>query len=223
MNNAEYLSYRKTKRTVKYKLRRRTEIMLEMINTFKKKDDLSILDVGAADGYMLAIMKDALKARTCLGIEPSLELASSRADKSVPLLQAVGECLPFKDSTFDVITAASVLDHLKEPETFLRECRRVLKREGIVVISLVAPFYDKLAVSLKIKDNDHLRRFTEKGVGDFLRTEKFKVLESRRFALPFFGLFFERSIENILNSFRIYWPMFYIIAVGQKEPDSAAH
>lgn len=216
MNNVDYLFYRKTKRTVKYKLRRRTAMILEMAGKYKNQDGISVLDVGTADGYMLPILKDALGARICYGIEPSAELMGSGVG-SYPLIQAVGEQLPFKNESFDLVTAASVIDHLKEPEVFLSECRRVLKEQGIVIITLVAPFYDKLAVSLKIKDDDHPHHFTEKTIASFIKEQGFEVLQSSRFALPFFGVFFERFIEKFLNFIHFYWPMFYIITVGKKK------
>lgn len=218
MNNEDYLYYRKTKRTVKYKLRRRTAMILEMARKYKNQPGLSILDVGTADGYMLPVLKDALKAGICLGIEPSSDLIGAKIS-GYQFIQAVGEHLPFKGGSFDVITAASLVDHLKEPEVFLKECRRVLRKKGIVIITLVAPLYDKLAVLLKIKDDDHFHHFSEKTIASFIKDEGFEVLQASRFALPFFGLIFERFIERFLNFIRSYWPMFYIIAVGKKETD----
>lgn len=219
MNNSEYLFYRKTKRTVKYKLRRRTEIMLRMIKKFKGESELSVLDIGAADGHMLASLRDNLNDGTFLGIEPSFEMISSRDVRDLQIVQAVGESLPFKSNIFDVVTAASVVDHLGKPELFMKECRRILKKQGIVVISLVAPFYDKLAVAFRIKDDDHPRHFTEATIAEFLEREGFRVLQASRFALPLFGMAFEEFIEKTLNFFRIFWPMFYIISVGRKETD----
>jgi ubiquinone/menaquinone biosynthesis C-methylase UbiE len=193
-------------------------MILEMARKYKNQHGLSILDVGTADGCMLPVLKDALRAKICLGIEPSKELINSGRNPQ-SLIQAMGENLPFKGESFDLITAVSVVDHLKEPGVFLKECRRVLKKEGVVIITLVAPFYDKLAVSLKIKDDDHIHHFTEKTIASFIKEEGFKVLQASRFALPFFGVIFERFIERFLNFIRSYWPMFYIIAVGKKEAD----
>lgn len=191
-------------------------MILEMARKYKNQHSLSILDVGTADGYMLPILKSALNAGICLGVEPSSELIGSKVD-GCHFIQAVGEHLPFKGESFDVITAASVVDHLKYPEVFMQECRRILKKDGILIITLVAPFYDKLAVLLKIKDNDHLHHFTNKAISSFLKDECFQVLQVSRFALPFFGLIFERFIERFLNFIHFYWPMFYIISVGRKD------
>lgn len=40
--------------------------------------------------------------------------------------------IPFEEGFFDVVTAWDVLEHLKHPERFLKECRRALKIEGFL-------------------------------------------------------------------------------------------
>jgi SAM-dependent methyltransferase len=50
--------------------------------------------------------------------------------------------LPFAESHFDVMVAFGVLENLEQPEDLLREAKRVLKQDGVLVIS--AP--DKLAL-----------------------------------------------------------------------------
>ncbi|MBI4620198.1 MAG: class I SAM-dependent methyltransferase [Desulfobacterales bacterium] len=210
-----YISYRKTKRSGKYKLRKRTQKILEMIRSFKNQSLLSILDVGAADGLMLNQFKNNLKTSICLGIEPSLEFIRSRSDNSCMIIQAVGESLPLKKDVFDVITAASVLDHMENPSIFLRESHKVLKKNGIIIISFVSPVYDKLAVRFKLKEDDHLFHFTEGKITGILRKEGFNILKISRFALPFFGIHFEEFIENVFNTIGMKWMMFYIVAVAR--------
>jgi ubiquinone/menaquinone biosynthesis C-methylase UbiE len=47
---------------------------------------------------------------------------------------AVGENLPYRDETFDVILMHEVLEHVDDDLQTLREMRRVLKRDGRLVI-----------------------------------------------------------------------------------------
>ena len=44
------------------------------------------------------------------------------------------EDLSLSDESFDVIYVNSVLEHVSEPEAFLRECRRLLRPGGVVFI-----------------------------------------------------------------------------------------
>jgi ubiquinone/menaquinone biosynthesis C-methylase UbiE len=48
---------------------------------------------------------------------------------------ADGECLPLPSACVDLIVAEHVFEHLPRPEACLRECLRILKRGGRLVIS----------------------------------------------------------------------------------------
>ena len=45
-------------------------------------------------------------------------------------VKALGGALPFKDETFDLVTANMVVEHLQDPEAFLADVRRVLRPGG---------------------------------------------------------------------------------------------
>ena len=44
--------------------------------------------------------------------------------------------IPVADSSFDVILLCEVLEHLEKPEDVLKECYRVLKKDGIIIITM---------------------------------------------------------------------------------------
>lgn len=212
----DYILYRKKKRSGKYKLLRRTAKMVEIIRKYKGGGNLCILDIGAADGYMLNAFKNQLSVKVGVGIEPSLDYIKSNSSMDIHrIAQAIGEQLPFKTGMFDVVTAASVIDHMDNPNLFLRECGRVLKDGGILAITFASPFYDALAVRFGIKEDDHKFHFTEMKLEVALEEEGFFINEISRFALPFFGIVFEKYIERILNLLGLRWVMFYIAASGQ--------
>ena len=47
--------------------------------------------------------------------------------------------LPFSNESFDVIVSLQVIEHLKKPESFFKETKRVLKKEGVLIISTPNP------------------------------------------------------------------------------------
>lgn len=51
---------------------------------------------------------------------------------------ADGCCLPFLDNTFDAVISDTVIEHVKYPNQFVAEIKRVLKKDGTVYIT--APF-----------------------------------------------------------------------------------
>lgn len=55
-------------------------------------------------------------------------------------MQADGENLPFKDKAFDYVICSHVLEHVENPEAFLKEQFRVAKRGYIEVPSLMGEY-----------------------------------------------------------------------------------
>jgi len=49
--------------------------------------------------------------------------------------------LPFADRTFDIVVCSDILEHLLEPLLVLKEAMRVLRDDGVVVISVPNHFY----------------------------------------------------------------------------------
>jgi ubiquinone/menaquinone biosynthesis C-methylase UbiE len=52
----------------------------------------------------------------------------------VPIAAAEGERLPYADGLFDAVVADSVIEHLDDPDAGLRECARVLKPGGRLLL-----------------------------------------------------------------------------------------
>lgn len=56
---------------------------------------------------------------------------------------ADGSCLPFPSGTFDAVISEAVLEHVKNPTSFISELKRVLKKSGaiFVVVPFIHPFH----------------------------------------------------------------------------------
>jgi ubiquinone/menaquinone biosynthesis C-methylase UbiE len=82
---------------------------------------------------------------------------------------ANSQALPFHSNYFDVIICLESIEHLKEPEQFLLECKRVIKRDGIFICStpnksVSTPFFKKPS------NPYHIKEFYPKEFYDFVRT-----------------------------------------------------
>lgn len=96
-----------------------------------------ILDAGCGCGYGTSfITKYAAKT---IGIDISqeaIDYATARFKKDNNEFYKM-DCyaLKFPDETFDVVVAFELIEHIEHPAKFLQEVRRILKKDGLFIVS----------------------------------------------------------------------------------------
>jgi 2-polyprenyl-3-methyl-5-hydroxy-6-metoxy-1,4-benzoquinol methylase len=90
-----------------------------------------LLDVGCGDGILLSMISDDIEKHAV----DVLEHFSENSGCVRYLKHDVSRGIPYPDETFDVVHSSELIEHLIDTEFFLRECRRVLKIGGKLVIS----------------------------------------------------------------------------------------
>ena len=98
-----------------------------------------VLDVGCGPGTITVDIADRVAPGRVIGIDASADVIDqARRDASgVDNVEfATGDvyALDFPDSSFDVVHAHQVLQHLPDPVGALREMRRVCKPDGVVAV-----------------------------------------------------------------------------------------
>ena len=84
-----------------------------------------------------------------------------------------GGSFPFKNSVFDSVVVTEVLEHVFEPEEFIREMERVLKPGGHLLITV------PLVWDEHEKPNDY-GRYTSFGIKHLLEKGGFEVIEFKK-------------------------------------------
>ncbi|MDP8233823.1 MAG: methyltransferase domain-containing protein [Candidatus Saelkia tenebricola] len=72
-----------------------------------------------------------------VGIDPSRNMIKIARERGVDARLGYGECLPFKNSFFDYVVIIIALCFVKNPQKVLKESRRVLKKNGKVIIGII--------------------------------------------------------------------------------------
>ncbi len=75
------------------------------------------------------------------------------------------------DSTYDAIFSAQVLEHVPDPCGYVRECGRILKTGGLVLLSTHGLFLEHKC------PNDYYR-WTSQGLEELFRVHGFEILDS---------------------------------------------
>jgi 2-polyprenyl-3-methyl-5-hydroxy-6-metoxy-1,4-benzoquinol methylase len=137
----------------------------------------TVLEVGCGSGEFAESIKKNRTNSIVWGIEPSKEAADAASRKVDNVVWGMFEAdsPALKGKRFDCIVFNDVLEHLPDPETVLRDCRRYLTESGCVVASIpnILFFYEITKILIEedweykehgILDNTHLRFFTRKSI-----------------------------------------------------------
>ncbi len=97
-----------------------------------------VLDVGCGTGYLLRVLASQFpEAEELAGVDPApsmIDVAGASPAARVHFSVGVAEHLPYRDDAFDLVVTTTSFDHWKDQLTGLRECRRVLRPGGALVL-----------------------------------------------------------------------------------------
>ena len=135
--------------------RRIIATLVEKICRTLNKTNPSILDVGCGTGANLKMLAAYGNAEGVDISSQAVDFCRQRGLDSVKL--GAIEHLPYDDSSFDVVTALDVIEHLDGDVAGLREIRRVLRPDGRVLL-FVPAFMFLWGVQDDV--SNHRRRYT---------------------------------------------------------------
>jgi len=152
------------------------QLCRRLFQRFNIRKREKLLDVGCGRG-------DFLKEFKGLGLEVfGLDHQESHSEilKNIEVRYSNIENspFPFNSEMFDIVFSKSVIEHLRNPENFIKEIYRVLKPGGKIIImtpdwqSQRCIFYD---------DYTHVHPYTNMGIENLLRIYNFKEVKSEIF------------------------------------------
>lgn len=106
----------------------RYDKVVEIMSRFPNKGKL--LDAGAKHGKITKKLRESGFDVVAADINPS-----EFPTQDIPLIITnFNDSLPFKEATFEFVLCSNVIEYLEDPYCFIRECYRILKTKGKLLI-----------------------------------------------------------------------------------------
>ncbi len=136
-----------------------------------------IVDLGAGAGIFTEILAQQYPQSKVIAVDYALSQVQKLDEAKESTVCARAELLPFADASIDVIFCHLMLHWCTHPEAVIHEIQRVLKPNGVLLFSVLAPdSLTELRQSfLTLSDKPYIPLFTDMhNWGDLLQQAQFK-------------------------------------------------
>lgn len=175
--------------------RTREKIVVDTIRKYTSKlgnKSIRILDVGCGDGLSFDVFSSFGE---CFGLETDSNLISeSNPHRTRISTNPLSDHYP-DSSSYDLVTALDVIEHVEDDTSFARNCMRILKPGGRLILTVPAfmTLWDQHDVI-----NHHWRRYTRGSIRRLF--EDSGLIIECRYLFP--SLFFPKFIVAKINRIR---------------------
>ncbi len=131
--------------------------------------DRLVLDLGTGAGNMAHHLAHYGQV---VGLEYNARPIPVAQQRGLEVLRGSGTELPFDDNSFDLVALLDTIEHIPDELGVLRECQRVIKPGGKIIITVPAYMW---LWSYNDEINEHQRRYTTDDLAAKLRLSGFEV------------------------------------------------
>ncbi len=174
-------------------------INLELLDTYIKKHDFTLVDAGCGKGANLGDIILKYPNAKIIGVDnfkPDLDDAKKRFSNKIDFLCC--DCLDMQinSKSADVVLSNQVIEHILKYEKYLSEIKRILKSKGLLILStpnfhnpkntLLKLFFQKPIMRWENNKNlpldeyrGHLKEFYEDELIRLVQKYNFKLIASK--------------------------------------------
>lgn len=138
-----------------------------------------LVDVGAGFGTFGEEVNKRRVFDRVVAVEPAPSLAATCRQKGLEVIEKLVEQV--RDVRADVVTNFELIEHLFSPYKFLQACRRMLKPEGLLILTTPNVLGFDLQVLGKYSDHlsgpNHLNYFHPESLSTLMERSGFKMVE----------------------------------------------
>lgn len=205
----DYISHTDGKRTFFEKLYQAVK-QKALLDKVRLIDRLSargkLLDIGAGTGDFLLTAKRLGWKIT--GTEPNLKARQVATNKGLTFLDSTTD---IKDNSFDVITMWHVLEHVPDVEEQIKELKRIIKPNGVIVIAVPnfksydAKHYGKYWAAYDVPR--HIWHFSKTAIEQLFKQQQMDLVKAlpMKFDSYYVSLLSEKYKTGKMNFIKGFW------------------
>jgi methionine biosynthesis protein MetW len=170
-------------------------------------DNVRVLDVGCGTGSV-TVIANAQRQNEVTAIEPNPARAEKARSRGIAVTDGfLDDDFVSKHDQFDVVVSSDVLEHVENPSRFLLNLRRVLKDDGLLLVSVPNVAHWSIRANLLmgkfdyqptgIMDETHLRWFTASSFRKLLESCGFEIVEFRQTAGTELSVYCHSKLRHI--------------------------
>ena len=107
---------------------------MDVVGFAGAKPGATVVEVGVGTGEFLALFEDVADRQVGVDLTPGMLHQAKSRHANIELVLADGAALPFPSRSFDVVASAQTLHHIRDPLAVVKEMRRVVRDDGVVLI-----------------------------------------------------------------------------------------
>lgn len=141
-----------------------------------------LVEVGPGFGSFAKLARESKLFQRVVCIEPNPDMAKSCREKGLEVVETSIEQVPDGLVQGDVLVAFEVIEHLFEPEVFLKQCKKLLQPGGLLIVSCPnGRGFDVeiLRAHARAVDAEHLNLFNPRALGLLLERCGYTVLQAK--------------------------------------------
>jgi len=202
--DAGYHEGRRTKASLRYRLGRRSDEVVRCARRYGPTSIETILDVGTADGLVLARLGRSFPSACRVGIDLSRELLATSIEAGQTLALADALDLPARRDCWDLVVATAIIEHVPDPKRVLAGIASCLRPGGLLVLTAPDPFWEHVATLVgHLADEQHHEVMNLGRLAALCEGAGLRVAEASKFMLSPVGMPFELPIERLVRGLRM--------------------